>query len=84
MLPRHVPRKEQLSLTYGRFAALPSRALEGLRVRESRVVAMLTALEASIPQEDLLMHRSEPVQVVFTENPRHISVQQSLNHVGLQ
>ena len=75
MLPHHGPRKLESPFTDVRFNALASCALEGLRVREGRVVATLSALEANDPQEDL---------VVRTETPRHTSVQQGLNHLGLQ
>ena len=31
-----------------------------------------------------MVHRSEPGEVLRTETPRHISVRQGLNHLGLQ
>ena len=84
MLPHHAPRKEESPFSDGGFDAPASCLLEGLRVREGRLVATLSALEADDPQEDLVVHRSEPGEVLRTESPRHTCVQQGLNHLGLQ
>ena len=44
---------------------------------------MLSALEANHLHEDSVVHCAELGEVFRTESPRNISVQQSLNHVGL-
>ena len=53
-LPPHVPRKEEPPFTGGRFDALPTCHLEGLRVREGDMVSTKSALEANDSQQDLL------------------------------
>ena len=68
----------------GRFDALASCHLEGLRVREDRAVGTLSALEANDPYKDSVVHRSEPGEVLGTESPPHKYVQLRLNHLGPQ
>ena len=68
----------------GRFDGLASCLLEGLRVRKSGVAGALSALEANDSQEDLVVRRSEPSEVLRAEGPRHTAVRQSLNYLGLQ
>ena len=60
----HGHREEEPSLTDGRFDALGSCLLEGLRVRKGDVVGMLSALETNDSQEDLVVCRSEPSEVL--------------------
>ena len=79
----HGHREEEPSLTDGRFDALGSCLLEGLRVRKGGVVGALSALEANDSQEDLV-RRSEPSEVLRAEGPRHTHPYSSLNYLGLQ
>ena len=50
--------------------------LEGRRVRKGGVVGILSALEANDAQEDLVVRRSEPSEVLRAEGPRHTAAQQ--------
>ena len=68
----------------GRFDGLASCLLEGLRVRKSGVAGALSALEANDSQEDSVVRRSEPSEVLRAEGPRHTAVHQSLNYLSLQ
>ena len=83
-MPRHGPRKEEPPFTDGCFDVLASCLLENLRVREGGVVGTLSALKANDPQEDLVVHRSELGEAFRAESPRNTSLQQGLNHLGLQ
>ena len=80
----HDPREEKPSFTDGRFDALASCLLEGLRVRKDGVVGALSTLEANDLQEELVVHRSGPSEVWRAEGPRHTAVQQSPNDLSLQ
>ena len=84
VLSCHAPREEEPSLTDGPFNALASCLFEGLRVRKGGVVGTPSALEASDSQEDLVVRRSEPSEVLRTEGPRHTPVHHILNFLGLQ
>ena len=66
------------------FSMLSHRLCEGLRALEGCVVGTLSTPEANDPQEDLVVHRSDPGKVLRSEGPRHTSVQQGLNQLGLQ
>jgi len=70
--------------TDGRFDALATCYLEGLRVREGGVVSTKSELEANDSQKDLVVSRSKLGKVFRSEGPCHIPVQQGLNHLGLQ
>ena len=84
VLSCHGPREGEPSFTDGRFDALASCLLEGLRVRKGGVVGALSALEANDSQEDLVVRRSEPSEVLRAEGPRHTHPYSSLNYLGLQ
>ena len=56
--------------------ALASCLLEGLRARKDCVVGTLSALEANDSQEDLVMRRSEPSEVLRAESLHHTAESQ--------
>ena len=84
LLPRHGPRRKEPPLTDGRFDALATCHLQGLRVREGRVVGMKSTLEAIDSQESLVMSRSKLGKVFRSEGPRHTPMRQGPNRHGLQ
>lgn len=59
----------------GRFDALASYLLEGLRMQGGRVVDTLSLLEANGLQEDMGVNRSEPGDVLCAIIPHHTHVQ---------
>ena len=77
------PKKRPAVYGCGRFDALATCNLEGLRVREGGVVGTKSALEPNDWQEDLIMSRSKLGKVFCSEGSRHTPVQQRLNHLGL-
>ena len=83
VLSCHGPREGEPSFTDGRFDALASCLLEGLRVRKGGVIGTLSALEANDSQEYFTVCRSEPSEVFRSEGPRHTLLQQSLDYLGL-
>ena len=77
------PPKEEPPFTDGRFDALASRHLEGLRVREGGMVSSKSALEANDSLKDLVASRSKLGKVFRSKGPRHTPLQQGVNHLGL-
>ena len=85
VLPRHGPREKEPPLTDGRFDALATCHLEGIRVRAGGGVdSTKPALEANDSQKNLVASRSKLGKVFRSEGPRHTPVPQCLNHPGLQ
>jgi len=69
-LSRHGPRKDEPLFADGRFDALAPCLIQDLRIREGRVVGTSSALEVEDPREGLVVHRSEPGEVLHNESPR--------------
>ena len=65
------PRKNEPRFTDGRFDAVVTCHLEGLRVREGGMIGPKSALEANDLQEDLVVSRSKLGKVFRSEGPRH-------------
>ena len=75
VVPR--PPRREPTFTECRSDALASCLLEGLRVRNGGVAGTLSALEANDSQEDSVVRRSAPSEVLRAEGPRHPPVEQS-------
>ena len=67
----HGPREKEPSFTDGLFVALALCLVEGLRVRKGGVLGTLSALEANDSQEDSVVRRSQPSEMLSGEGPRH-------------
>ena len=79
-MPRHGPRKKEPAFPDGGFDGIETCHLESLRIPQGGVVGTMSALEAN----DCSIEPTQLGEVFRSEGPRHISVQQGLNHLGLQ